>query len=190
MYTIAIFASGSGTNAENLIKSFVGTDIQVSQVFCNNKNAGVIERANKLQTPVFVFDRKDLNESNVVLDALRKDSVDFIILSGFLWLLPENITQLYKNKILNIHPALLPNYGGKGMFGHHVHEAVIAHGEKESGITIHLVNELYDSGKTLFQAKCPVLPDDTADSLAARVHSLEYEHFPRVVSEYMHSYKE
>ncbi len=190
MYTIAIFASGSGTNAENLIKSFANTDIRVSHVYCNNKNAGVIERANRLHTPVYVFDRADMNESDALLNMLKEDAADFIILSGFLWLLPSKITQLYKDKILNIHPALLPNYGGKGMFGHHVHEAVIAHNEKESGITIHLVNEQYDSGKTLFQAVCPVLPDDTADSLATRVHSLEYEHFPRVVSEYIHSYKE
>ncbi len=189
MYTVAIFASGSGTNAENLIQSFADTDIHVSRVYCNNKNAGVIERANRLQVPVCVFNKSDMNDTNDLLDLLIRDSVDFIILSGFLWLLPTKITDLYKDRILNIHPALLPNYGGKGMFGHHVHEAVLANKEQESGITIHLVNELYDSGKTLFQASCPVLSDDTPDSLAARVHALEYEHFPRVVSEYVHSYK-
>lgn len=185
MANIAIFASGSGTNAENLIKSYKNSEIKVVRLFCNNKNAGVIDRAKQLQVPVTVFTKQELNETSIVSDLLKSERVDYIILSGFLLLMPESIIKEFHNKIINIHPALLPNYGGKGMFGSHVHEAVIAHKEKESGITIHLVNEMYDSGKTLFQARCAVLPNDTPDSLAHRVHELEYQYFPQVVKDYI-----
>ncbi len=185
MANIAIFASGSGTNAENLIKSYKNSEINVVRLYCNNKNAGVIERAKQLQVPVTVFTKQELNETSLVSDLLKAEGVEYVILSGFLLLMPESIIKEYHNKMINIHPALLPNYGGKGMFGSHVHEAVIAHKEKESGITIHLVNEVYDSGKTLFQARCNVLPNDTSDSLAHRVHELEYQYFPQVVKDYI-----
>ena len=185
MVNIAIFASGSGTNAENLIKSYKDTEINVVRLYCNNKNAGVIERATQLNVPVTVFTKQELNETSLVSDLLKAEHVEYVILSGFLLLMPETIIKEFHNKIINIHPALLPNYGGKGMFGSHVHEAVIAHNEKESGITIHLVNEVYDSGKTLFQARCKVLPNDTPDSLAHRVHELEYQYFPKVVKDYI-----
>lgn len=187
MKNIAIFASGTGTNAENLIHNYKDTDIHIVGIYCNKPNAGVISRAENLGVPVRVFSRADFYDSTVVLDELQKAHVEFVILAGFLWLLPKSLVVVYPDRIINIHPALLPAYGGKGMFGHHVHEAVIAHKEKESGITIHLVNEHYDDGKTLFQKTCPVLPQDTAETLAARVHELEYTYFPQVVKDYIYS---
>lgn len=185
MTKIAIFASGSGTNAENLIKSFQHTTIRVSRVYCNNAKAGVIDRANRLNVPVTIFSKVDLWEQSTVIDSLCAEQIDFIVLAGFMMLLPQTIIDAYRNKIINIHPSLLPKYGGKGMFGQHVHEAVLANAEKESGITIHLVNEEYDSGKPLFQTTCAVEPNDTPDTLAARVHELEYRYYPKIVSEYI-----
>ena len=183
MSKIAIFASGSGTNAENLVKNFANSEIQVVRIYCNNPKAGVIDRAKRLAVPCTVFSKEDWD--SVVCDQLRAESVEYIILAGFLLLLPSTIIKEYSNKIINIHPSLLPKYGGKGMYGSRVHEAVIAANEKESGITIHLVNEEYDKGEPLFQAKCPVLPTDTPDMLAARVHELEYKYFPQVVEQYI-----
>ena len=185
MPKIAIFASGSGTNAENLIKSYKNTEMTIVRIFCNNSHAGVIERASRLQVPVTVFSKADLWESNLIFDMLQSEDVDFLILAGFMMLLPQNIIDRYRDKIVNIHPSLLPKYGGKGMFGIHVHEAVLANKEKESGITIHLVNEEYDSGEPLFQTTCPVLENDTPESLATRVHALEYQYYPQVVMEYI-----
>ncbi len=180
-WRLAVFASGSGTNAENLIEHFNKSfDKQVVLVLSNNPGAYVIRRAVRLGVPARVFSREDLKEGRV-LALLREYSVDFVVLAGFLWLVPPDIIGAYRNRIVNIHPALLPGYGGKGMYGHHVHEAVLASGDKESGITIHYVNEKYDSGDIIFQARCPVMPDDTPESLQERVHALEYEHFPRVV---------
>jgi len=183
MSKIAIFASGSGTNAENLVKNFANSEIQVVRIYCNNPKAGVIDRAKRLAVPCTVFSKEDWD--SIVCDQLRAESVEYIILAGFLLLLPTTIIKEYNNKIINIHPSLLPKYGGKGMYGSRVHEAVIAANEKESGITIHLVNEEYDKGEPLFQAKCPVLPTDTPDMLAARVHELEYKYFPQVVEQYI-----
>ena len=131
----------------------------------------------------FVFNREEFRNPDKVFRQLQEQEIDFIVLAGFLWLMPSFITAAWPNKIVNIHPALLPAYGGKGMYGHHVHEAVIAAGEKESGITIHYVNDHYDQGAIIFQAKCPVLPTDTPDDLATRVHELEYRHFPRVIED-------
>ncbi|MCQ2960555.1 MAG: phosphoribosylglycinamide formyltransferase [Bacteroidales bacterium] len=185
MQRIAIFASGSGTNAENLIKTYKNTEISVVRIFCNNENAGVLERAKRLQIPVTLFKKADLWDDKVIYNALISEKIDCIVLAGFMMLLPQNIIDAYRDKIVNIHPSLLPKYGGKGMYGHHVHEAVLANDEKESGITIHLVNEIYDSGEILFQAKCPVLENDTPDSLATRVHALEYEYYPKVVADYI-----
>ncbi len=182
MKRIAIFASGSGTNAQNIIEYFKGSrDITVDSVWSNNEDAYALIRAEKLGIETFTFDRDTLYDSNDVLDSLSERHVDMIVLSGFLWLVPGNLTTEFT--VLNIHPALLPKYGGKGMFGKHVHEAVIKNKEKESGITIHYVNEKYDSGSIIFQATCEVLSSDNADSLAERIHKLEYENFPRVIEE-------
>ena len=181
MKKIAIFASGSGSNAENIIQYFAQKpQFCVKSVFCNVPDAYVLERAKKYRIPTFVFNREEFRNPDKVFRQLQEQEIDFIVLAGFLWLMPSFITAAWPNKIVNIHPALLPAYGGKGMYGHHVHEAVIAAGEKESGITIHYVNDHYDQGAIIFQAKCPVLPTDTPDDLAARVHELEYRHFPRV----------
>lgn len=188
MKKIAIFASGSGSNAENIIQYFMNRpDFCIKKLYCNVPNAYVIERVQKYQIPTVIFNRKELQNPDAVLRQLQEDETDLIVLAGFLWLMPSCITTTYPNRIINIHPALLPAYGGKGMYGHHVHEAVIAAGEKESGITIHYVNEQYDEGSPIFQAKCPVFPTDTPDSLAARIHELEYRHFPKVIEEVLNT---
>ena len=184
MKKIAIFASGSGSNAENIIQYFAQKpQFCVKSVFCNVPDAYVLERAKKYRIPSFVFNREEFRNPDKVFRQLQEQEIDFIVLAGFLWLMPSFITAAWPNKIVNIHPALLPAYGGKGMYGHHVHEAVIAAGEKESGITIHYVNDHYDQGAIIFQAKCPVLPTDTPDDLAARVHALEYRYFPQIIAE-------
>ncbi|WP_251623437.1 phosphoribosylglycinamide formyltransferase [Odoribacter lunatus] len=184
MKKIAIFASGSGSNAENIITVIANRqDMTVDSVFCNVPDAYVLERAKKLRVPAFVFNRKELNDPAHVLRQLKERGIDFIVLAGFLWLMPPHIVAEYPNRIVNIHPALLPAYGGKGMYGHHVHEAVIAAKEKKSGITIHYVNQHYDEGNTIFQACCDITPEDTPDTLAQKVHALEYEHFPHVIIE-------
>lgn len=182
MKKIAIFASGSGSNAENIIQYFAQKpQFCVKSVFCNVPDAYVLERAKKYRIPSFVFNREEFRNPDKVFRQLQEQEIDFIVLAGFLWLMPSFITAAWPNKIVNIHPALLPAYGGKGMYGHYVHEAVIAAGEKESGITIHYVNDHYDQGAIIFQAKCPVLPTDTPDDLAARVHELEYRYFPEII---------
>ena len=184
MKKIAIFASGSGSNAENIIQYFAQKpQFCVKSVFCNVPDAYVLERAKKYRIPTFVFNREEFRNPDKVFRQLQEQEIDFIVLAGFLWLMPSFITAAWPNKIVNIHPALLPAYGGKGMYGHHVHEAVIAAGEKESGITIHYVNDHYDQGAIIFQAKCPVLPTDTPDDLAARVHELDYRYFPQIIAE-------
>ena len=184
MKKIAIFASGSGSNAENIVEYFnQNPEICVKMILCNVPDAYVLERAQKHNLPAIIFNREELRNPEKILRRLQQEEIDFIMLAGFLWLMPNCIVAAFPNRIVNIHPALLPAYGGKGMYGHHVHEAVIAAGEKESGITIHYVNNHYDEGSPIFQAKCPVLPDDTPDDLAARVHELEYAHFPRVIEE-------
>ena len=184
MKNLVIFASGSGSNAENIIRYFATKpDFCVKKIYCNVPGAYVLERARQLQVPACVFTREEFRNPDKLLRRLQGEGTDFIVLAGFLWLVPPCITAAYPNRIINIHPALLPAYGGKGMYGHHVHEAVLAAGEQQSGITIHYVNDRYDSGDIIFQATCPVLPDDTPDTLAARVHELEYRHFPRVIEE-------
>lgn len=184
MYKLAIFASGSGSNAENIIRHFQHHPlIEVACICTNRPDAFVIERVRKYKVPVLVFTREEFYESEKVLDFLNDNQVNFIVLAGFLWLVPEYLLVSFPNKIVNIHPALLPKYGGKGMYGNRVHQAVIDHHEKTSGITIHLVNREYDRGDTLFQATCPVDPSDTAETLATKVHQLEYEHFPVIVEQ-------
>lgn len=182
MKKLAIFASGSGSNAENIIRYFAPSEqIRVDSVFCNVPDAYVLARARKYDIPAFLFGRQELADPEKVLKQLQERGIDFIVLAGFLWLMPSCIVSAYPHRIVNIHPALLPAYGGKGMYGAKVHEAVIAAGEQESGITVHYIDEEYDRGSILFQARCPVDTGDDAESLARKVHALEYEHFPRVI---------
>jgi phosphoribosylglycinamide formyltransferase-1 len=184
MRNIAIFASGSGTNAENIIRYFSNNkSAVVSLVLSNRREAYVLKRAASLNVRSVFFDRKDLYEKEKVSRYLSMYKIDFIVLAGFLWLIPENILNTYEKRIINIHPALLPKHGGKGMYGERVHETVIAKHEKESGITIHYVNNQYDKGDIIFQTRCPVTPEDTPETLAAKVHDLEYRHFPSVIEE-------
>lgn len=182
MKRIAIFASGSGTNAQKIIEHFASSkDVIVDSLWSNNEDAYALIRAEKLGIETITFDREELYRTNEVLDRLYDRRIDMIVLAGFLWLLPAGLTELFT--VVNIHPALLPKYGGKGMYGANVHKAVLKSGDKESGITIHRVNPEYDKGEIIFQATCPVMPDDTPDTLAARVHQLEYQHYPRVIEE-------
>ena len=182
MKNIAIFASGSGTNAENIIKYFsTGNSAKVTLVLSNRREAFVLKRADALGVRTIFFDRTDLYAKDTVLGYLLDNNIDFIVLAGFLWLVPEKILDIYDHRIINIHPALLPAYGGKGMYGEKVHEAVIANGDRESGITIHYVNRFYDEGDIIFQARCKIEPGDTAGTLASKVHALEYRHFPAVI---------
>ena len=184
MIRLAILASGNGTNAQRISEYFAHHDkVQVACIIYNRKDAYVAERARRLGVPAKYFGRKDFYENGRVLEYLREQHIDWVILAGFLWLVPEDILNAFPNHIINIHPALLPKYGGKGMFGEHVHEAVIAHHEKESGITIHLVDNHYDRGTTLFQAKCQLTDEDTPDTLAAKIHELEQNHFPLIIEQ-------
>ncbi len=182
MKRIAVFASGSGTNAENLIRYFRTSPLgRVTLVLTNKPDAYVISRAQSHHIETFVFRREQLYETGEVLAVLNQKKIDFIVLAGFLWLIPAPVLDAYKHRIVNIHPALLPRHGGKGMYGRRVHEAVIDSGDEESGITIHYLNARYDEGDIIFQATCPVEPDDTPETLAEKIHSLEYEHYPEVV---------
>ncbi|MCH4822373.1 phosphoribosylglycinamide formyltransferase [Gramella lutea] len=181
---IVIFASGSGTNAENIIKYFQNSDsTRVLAVFSNKKFAGALERAHKLNIKALHFDRDAFYKSNEILNLLKDMNPDLIVLAGFLWLFPSNIIKQFPDRIINIHPALLPKYGGKGMYGSKVHETIIAEKEKESGITIHYVNEKYDEGQTIFQATTTISENDTPETLAEKIHSLEYRHFPKVIQQ-------
>ena len=182
MKRIAIFASGSGSNAENIIRYFKkNKKAEVVLVLSNNPNALVLERATKLGVKNSTFGKEQLNDSKWAVENLI--NIDLIVLAGFLWKFPEHLLETYKNKVMNVHPALLPKYGGKGMYGMHVHKAVVDNKETESGITIHCVNEHYDEGAVIFQAKCAVSPVDTPDDVAAKIHELEMKHFPEVVQQ-------
>lgn len=188
MKRIVIFASGSGSNAENLIKFFQNNDnAEVIQVLTNNPHAKVLDRAKNLNISALSFNRMAFSKTNHVLNILESHNPDLIILAGFLWKIPEPIIKAFPNKIINIHPALLPKFGGKGMYGMHVHEAVVSSKETETGITIHYVNENYDEGATIFQAKCEVLSSDSAENVAEKIHLLEMEHFPKVVNSLLFS---
>ena len=179
---IAIFASGSGTNAQRIIEYFSGNPkISVALILSNKPDAYVLVRAKNLNVPAVVFDRHSFYETDDIIKLLKKEKIDFIVLAGFLWMVPVNLILAYHGRIINIHPALLPKYGGKGMYGERVHEAVIQSGDKVSGISIHYVNEKYDEGDIIFQVKCEVLQNDTPNSLAQRVHQLEYKHYPEVI---------
>jgi len=182
MKRIVIFASGGGTNAENLIRFFHNRDnASVIQVLTNNPHAKVLERCRKLKVSALSFNRTAFIGTNDVLNILKLAKPDLIILAGFLWKFPEHIINEFPNKVINVHPALLPRFGGKGMYGMHVHEAVVNQKETETGITIHYVNEHYDKGAIIFQAKCEVLSTDSANDVASKIHKLEMEHFPLVV---------
>lgn len=188
MKNIAILASGSGSNAENIAKYFEGSDYaRVSFIIANNPEAYVLERAKKLGIEAAVVTKQQFIEADSIIAMLNERDIDFVVLAGFLLLVPQKLIQAYPGKIVNIHPALLPKHGGKGMYGDRVHKAVVECGDSESGITIHLIDEQYDKGTTFFQVKCPVLPTDTPDDVAAKVHALEYEHFPHVIEEIMHT---
>jgi phosphoribosylglycinamide formyltransferase-1 len=182
MKRIVIFASGSGTNAENLIKFFHNREnASVIQILTNNPHAKVLERAKKLKVSALSFNKIAFTETDDVLNILKSSNPDLIVLAGFLWKFPETILAEFPNKVINIHPALLPKYGGKGMYGRHVHEAVVSNKEKETGISIHYVNEHYDEGAIIFQAKCDVKSSDSVEDVAEKIHKLEMEHFPKVV---------
>jgi len=182
MRNIAIFASGSGTNAENIIKYFSNKKSgKVKLVLSNRREALVLKRAEALKVNSCYFDRDDFYTSGKILNMLTENGIDFIVLAGFLWLVPGSILERYERLIVNIHPALLPRYGGKGMYGDRVHRAVLENKDTESGITIHYVNRDYDEGDIIFQARCKVEGNDTVETLSARVHVLEYEHYPEII---------
>lgn len=179
---VAIFASGAGSNAEKIIAHFENhPSIFISLIVSNKKEAGVLGIANKNQIPSLIINRNCFYHTDTDVDHLKKIGIDYIILAGFLWKMPENFIKAFPNKIINIHPALLPKYGGKGMYGHFVHEAVIENKEKESGISIHYVDEVYDNGKIILQKTCPVNKEDDANSLAKKIQVLEHTHFAKCI---------
>ena len=183
MKRVVIFASGAGSNAENIIKYFENSShVSVQKVFCNKKNAGVFDRCLHLNIACKWFSREEFSYSEVILNKLKAQA-DFIVLAGFLWKIPEPIVKAFPNKIINIHPALLPKYGGKGMYGMNVHKAVKDNLEKETGITIHFVNERYDEGAIIFQAKTKLETSDSPEDIAQKIHALEYKHFPKIIEE-------
>lgn len=183
MTRIAIFASGSGTNAEEIIKYFEKSDeIRVSKVYSNKKEAGVFARCERLNVPCVWFSREAFYDSSRVLHDVQLYA-DFVVLAGFLWKIPQDFVNAFPNKMVNIHPALLPKYGGKGMYGMNVHKAVKENKETKTGITIHFVNEHYDEGGIIFQAKTQLNPEDSPEDIANKIHELEYAHFPRVIGE-------
>jgi len=179
---IVIFASGNGTNAEQIIRFFENSNkVFVSAVYTNNPEAGVIARARKLGIPIIVFNKKMLYSTGEVLEELKKKEIDLIVLAGFLWKIPDDFITVFPQKIINLHPALLPKFGGKGMYGISVHKAVLEAGEAESGITIHWVNEYYDKGSIIFQTKIQISENENPESLAQKIHQLEHTHFPIVI---------
>lgn len=185
MFSIAVFASGSGSNAENLVSHFKDSTVgRISLILSNKKDAYVLQRAERLGVPYSTFTYKEFQDPDSILPILERYHIDFILLAGFLLKVPEYLLAKYPERILNIHPALLPKYGGKGMYGEHVHQAVIAAGGKQSGITIHVIDQNYDCGKTIYQCVCSVSDDDTADTLAAKIHELERA-YPQVAEDYI-----
>ena len=184
MKNIAIFASGAGSNAENIIRHFKNhPNVRVDSVWSNKKDAFVLQRVQNLGVESRYFTREEFSGSDQIIVELQRRHIDLVVLAGFLWLVPPEFVDAFT--IINIHPALLPTYGGKGMYGSFVHESVVRNKEKESGITIHLVNKEYDKGEHLLQMKCPVYHDDTPETLAARIHDLEYKYFPQAIEDYL-----
>ncbi|GAB3826492.1 phosphoribosylglycinamide formyltransferase [Pontibacter rugosus] len=181
---IVIFASGSGSNAQRLLEHFEHHPaIRVAALFSNNPKAYALKRAETFHVPALLFSRDEFINSDKVLEQVQSFKPDLIVLAGFLWLVPQNLLRAFPNRIINIHPALLPKYGGKGMHGLNVHTAVVQAQEPESGITIHYINEEYDKGEFILQERCPVLPTDTPEDLAARVLQLEHQHLPLIVEQ-------
>lgn len=188
MTKLALFASGTGSNVFNILTYFKGReDVDVVAVLSNNPNAGALQHAKKFGVDTFVFDKSTFQSE--VMDFLTKKNVDVIILAGFLWLIPEVLVKKYEGKILNVHPALLPDYGGRGMYGMRVHKAVIENKEKKSGITIHKVNEKYDEGDIVAQYTCEIDNSDTPESLALKIHGLEKAHFPETIDQFIQHLK-
>lgn len=184
MKRIAIFASGAGSNAAKIIEHFsTSSFIQIALIVSNKPNAGVLTIASQHSIPNLLIEKEQFFRGDAYVEQLKKNQIDFIVLAGFLWKVPEKLIQIFPNAIINIHPALLPKYGGKGMYGHFVHEAVIANKETESGITIHFVNEHFDKGEHIFKATCTVEENETPESLASKIHALEHTHFARVIEE-------
>jgi phosphoribosylglycinamide formyltransferase-1 len=181
---IAIFASGTGTNAANIIQYFQQKKTaSIALIVSNNPQAGVLKIAEANIIPSLIIQKEKFFKGDAYLPELKNSEIDFVVLAGFLWKIPSLIINTYRDNIINIHPALLPKFGGKGMYGNFVHEAVLSAKEKESGITIHFVDEFYDNGKTIFQTTCPVYENDTTETLAKRIHRLEYKYFPKVIEE-------
>lgn len=186
---IAIFASGSGSNAQKIMEHFKYSDgAEVALVLSNNPEAFVLQRADNFEIPTHVFDRHDFYESNEVVDLLKRLDIDLVVLAGFLWLVPDNLLKAFPNKIINIHPALLPKFGGKGMYGDRVHKAVLEAGEEEHGITIHFVNENFDEGEVIYQAKFRVEPGDTLEIIKFNGQQLEHLHYPKVIENLLKKY--
>ena len=191
MKQIAIFASGAGTNAARIIEHFRNhPSTRISLIISNKPGAGVLGIAEKEGIPSIIIEKERFFRGDAYVDELQSRNIDFVVLAGFLWKIPLALVKAYKGRIINIHPALLPKYGGKGMYGHFVHEAVIAAREKESGITIHYVDELYDHGQVIFQARCEVTPTDTPETLAAKIHTLEHQHFPLIIEDLLNLKKD
>ncbi len=185
MIRLGVFASGSGTNAININRYFADhSTIELAKIYCNNPVAGVITKAYSEDIPTQIFTRRQL-QNGMLLKQLKQDQIDVIVLAGFLWLIPTNLITGFQHKIINLHPALLPKYGGKGMYGMNVHEAVIEAKETETGITIHMVDKKYDTGDHLFQATVPIEKSETPESVAQKIHLLEYEHFPKVIESFV-----
>lgn len=188
MKQIAIFASGTGSNAARIIDHFRHhAAVKISLIVCNKPGAGVLSIAEKEQIPTLLLEKERFFRGDAYVEDLRERKIDFLVLAGFLWKIPTNLVKAYNQRILNIHPALLPKYGGKGMYGHFVHEAVISAKETETGISIHYVDELYDHGQIVFQASFPVEATDTPESLAQKVHKLEHEHFPGIIEQVLNN---
>jgi phosphoribosylglycinamide formyltransferase-1 len=185
---LAIFASGAGTNAQKLIDYFRHSSAAtVSLIACNKPGAGVLDIAQREGISTLLLEKEPFLRGDAYLPQLKERGIDFIVLAGFLWKVPQALINAYPKRIVNIHPALLPKFGGKGMYGQYVHEAVLQAGERESGITIHYVDEHYDNGDIIFQTACPILDDDTPETIARRIHQLEHLHYPRVVEEIISS---
>ena len=188
MKRLSIFVSGGGTNLQRIAEYFADNkEVEIVNVICNNPNAYAIERAKNLGIPCKIINRAEFKSEDFTKELLDQN-IDLVVLAGFLWLLPKHLIDAFPNKIVNIHPALLPKYGGKGFYGEHVHEAVVAAKEEVSGITIHYVNECYDSGAIIFHAQVALEEGDTADSLAAKIHKLDYQHYPVVIEELIRNY--
>ena len=184
MKRIVIFASGSGSNAQKIAEYFSDSEVaRVVKIFSNRQDAFVLQRAQNINIPAVVFNRADFYLNGEVLRQLQQINPDLIVLAGFLWKVPEKIVSAFDRRIVNIHPALLPKYGGKGMYGDNVHRAVIENHEKQSGITIHFVDEYYDQGEIIFQASCNISCNDTPETLAEKIHALEHKHFPEIIEQ-------